>query len=167
MPKLRAPYGSRKMTPVEHRLSQIITAGNKSVPGRVYASSVVEKLGRTHAWQLNVIAGAFVWAFDCLDINHLPNLRLLALGHRMWCFRCGGCVNLNLLSNMTSHAAKCQQHTAAVAKDSRTLPTDEQLYELIAGTSGTRTRRAVRSQSCDVHTAHCHGESPSHRHTEE
>ncbi|RYG49947.1 hypothetical protein EON66_12400 [archaeon] len=68
---------------------------------------------------------------------------------------------------MTSHAAKCQQHTAAVTKDSRTLPTDEQVHELIAGTSGTRTRCAVRSQSCDVHTAHCDGGCPSDRHTEE
>ncbi|RYE81859.1 MAG: hypothetical protein EOO65_06250 [Methanosarcinales archaeon] len=40
------------------------------------------------------------------------------------------------------------------------------MSELIAGASGTRTRRAVRSRCRDVHTAHCHGECPSHRHTE-
>ncbi|RYE85178.1 MAG: hypothetical protein EOO65_00935 [Methanosarcinales archaeon] len=114
-----------------------------------------------------MIAGAFVWAFDWFDINHLPILRPLTQGHRMWCFRCGECVILNLLSNMTSRAAKSQQNTAAVAKDSRILPTDEQVHELIAGTSGTRARRAVRSRSCRVHTAHCDGECPSGRHTEE
>ncbi|RYE83453.1 MAG: hypothetical protein EOO65_03930, partial [Methanosarcinales archaeon] len=68
---------------------------------------------------------------------------------------------------MASHAAKNQKHTAAVAKDSRTLPTDEQLYEVIAGASDTRTRRAVRSLCRDVHTAHCDGECPSNRNTEE
>ncbi|RYE81860.1 MAG: hypothetical protein EOO65_06255 [Methanosarcinales archaeon] len=147
MPKLRAQDGSRKMAPVEDRTSHMITAGNKSVPGRVYASSVKEKLALTHAWQLNVIAGAFVWAFDWFGIDHLPSLRLLTQGYWMGCFRCGGCVHLNLLSNMTSHAAKSQQHTAAVAKDSRTLPTDEQVSELIAG-----AHRSCRQGQ--PHTAH-------------
>ncbi|RYE83454.1 MAG: hypothetical protein EOO65_03935 [Methanosarcinales archaeon] len=78
---LRAPYGPRNMAPVEERTSHIITAGNKSVPGRVHASPVEEKLGLTHAWQLDVIAGAFEWAFDWFDINHLPNLRPLTQGH--------------------------------------------------------------------------------------
>ncbi|RYE83989.1 MAG: hypothetical protein EOO65_03030 [Methanosarcinales archaeon] len=165
-PKPRAQHGSRTMASVKERMSYIISAGRKSVPGRVYAVSVVEKLGLTHAWQVDVIAGAFEWAFDWFDINHLPSLRLITQGHQMWCFRCGECVNLNHHSNMTSHA-KSQMHAAAVVKDSRALPTDEQVSELIAGTSDTRTRRAVRSRCRDVHAVHCDGECPLDRHTEE
>ncbi|RYE85517.1 MAG: hypothetical protein EOO65_00205 [Methanosarcinales archaeon] len=97
---------------------------------------------------MDVIAGASEWAFDWFDANHLSSLRLFTHRHRMRRCRCGECGHLNLLSNVTSHAAKNQPHTAAVTKYRRNLRTNEQVPGAITGASSTSRARTVHCATC-------------------